>query len=58
MSTVAEETAEIARLEAMSTAAMSEQERMLHETAISDAYWRRRMARRTPDEVKKGVIAP
>lgn len=52
------ETAEIKRLESLSTVDMTEQERIWHRTAISDAYWRRRMAQRTDDEVARNVCAP
>jgi hypothetical protein len=52
------ETAEIARLNALPTKNMTEQERIWHETAIRDAYWRRRMATRTEEEVKKNICAP
>ena len=52
------ETAEIRRLESMSEQGMTEEELLLHITALKDAYWRRRMASRTEEEVKKGVCAP
>ena len=40
----AAECVEIARLEGMDTKAMPEKVRIWHQTAISDAYWRRRRA--------------
>ena len=52
------ETAEIKRLESMSERDMTEQELVWHITAIRDAYWRRRMAQRTDDEVARNVCAP
>ena len=52
------ETAEIKRLESVSMKEMSEKERMLHLVKIKDAYWRRRMASRTEEEVKRNVCAP
>ena len=56
--TVEKETAEIKRLEDLPTENMTEREKLLHEQAIRDAYWRRRMAQRTPEEVERGVVAP
>ncbi|MFI5222632.1 MAG: hypothetical protein ACHQX3_00055 [Nitrospirales bacterium] len=52
------ETATIQRLEAMPTDLMTAQELIWHHQEIRDAYWRRRMASRTDDQVKRGVIAP
>jgi hypothetical protein len=52
------ETAEIKRLEAIPTIGMNRQEYLIHYTKIKDAYWRRRMAMRTDDEIKRGVVAP
>ena len=52
------ETAEIARLEALSTDGMTRSEMAIHYTQIGDAYWRRRMAMRTPEEVAANVCAP
>ncbi len=55
---LAAETAEVARLESMDRTDMSSQVRLWHSTAIRDAYWRRRMASRTEEQVKAGVVAP
>jgi len=48
----------ILMLEALDESAMTEVERIQHHQAIKDAYWRRRMASRTPEEIAKGVVAP
>lgn len=52
------ETELIKKLEQTSEVGMTEDERFFHRQEIRDAYWRRRMARRTDDEVKRGVCAP
>jgi len=52
------ETAEIKRLEAVSEDGMTQTELAIHRTEIKDAYWRRRMATRTEDEIKRNVCAP
>lgn len=55
---IAKETAEIARLEALSTEGMDRTAYLLHCIVIKDAYWRLRMASRLPKEVESGVCAP
>jgi hypothetical protein len=52
------ETAEILRLESLSEKDMTDQEKIWHVQKIKDAYWRRRMAMRTPEEVAQNVCAP
>jgi len=52
------ETVLIKELEAKPTEGMTKDELFFHRQAIQDAYWRRRMAQRTDDEVKRGVCAP
>jgi hypothetical protein len=49
------ETVLIKQLESTKTDTMSEREKMLHRVAFSDAYWRRRMSQRTPEEVAAGI---
>lgn len=51
------ETNLIKRLEEKSVEGMPEHEKNLHLTAIKDAYWRRRMLQRTPEEIERGVAA-
>lgn len=58
MNAVERETAEIKRLESVDEKSMTPAERIQHVQAIKDAYWRRRMATRTDDEIKKNVSAP
>jgi hypothetical protein len=47
------ETVEIKRLEAISEVDMTPLEKAIHVQKIKDAYWRRRMAMRTEDEVRR-----
>jgi hypothetical protein len=52
------ETRLIDELEAVDRSQMSEHESLLHSVKIKDAYWRRRMASRTDEQIARGVIAP
>ena len=52
------ETALIVSLEAKSEADMTPLQKIQHLQAIKDAYWRRRMATRTKEEVANRTCAP